>query len=367
MMNVPARAIRTGNIVSNRFWDETAYVLGVTLGETARDIKRAAEKHDDFKATHAALLAKTQDEGLLALQRFLEIWMPAQFEDNPHFIEEMKDANIVFRVDGVQEYIHDRPAARALLTTELHPSLVSESDCLCLVTGKLGRGAKLHPPIKGVRNGQTQGASLVNINLDAFTSYGKEQGSNAPMSEAATARYSAALNRMLDKGSRNRIQVGDTTTVFWADASGARTEAADAADAWALYALEPRTDREEAGKVKDQLAAVTKGLPAAELSTEDIDPAPASTSSALPPTRAAFRCGSGTTARSANWNVASVNTGRIWRLCRHPGSGHHRLVQLFGLTAPPSQELEPPANPGRFITDWHTTNLAANCDFGDCC
>ena len=137
MMNVPARAIRTGNIVSNRFWDETAYVLGVTLGETARDIKRAAEKHDDFKATHAALLAKTQDEGLLALQRFLEIWMPAQFEDNPHFIEEMKDANIVFRVDGVQEYIYDRPAARALLTTELHPSLVSESDCLCLVTGKL--------------------------------------------------------------------------------------------------------------------------------------------------------------------------------------------------------------------------------------
>ena len=123
-----------------------------------------------------------------------------------------------------------------------------------------------------MRNGQTQGASLVNINLDAFTSYGKEQGSNAPMSEAATARYSAALNRMLDKGSRNRIQVGDTTTVFWADASGARTEAADAADAWALYALEPRTDREEAGKVKDQLAAVTKGLPAAELSTEDIDP-----------------------------------------------------------------------------------------------
>jgi CRISPR-associated protein Csd1 len=264
MMNVPAGVKRTVGIASNKLWDKTAYVLGVTGGEG----KRTAQEHEAFKATHAALLADTQDAGLLALRRFLEKWTPAQFEENPHFTEEMMDANIVFRLDGVQEYIHDRPAARALVTAA--PG--GEGDDLCLVTGERGTAARLHPSIKGVWGAQSSGASLVSFNLDAFTSYGKEQGANAPVSEAATARYGAALNRMLDKGSRNRIQVGDTTTVFWADASGANAESADAADAWAIYALEPRTDREEAGKVKSQLEAVAKGLPAAELSTKNIDP-----------------------------------------------------------------------------------------------
>jgi CRISPR-associated protein Csd1 len=261
MMNVPAGVKRTVGIASNKLWDKTAYVLGVTAGEG----KRTAQEHEAFKATHAALLADTDDAGLLAVRRFLENWTPAQFEENPHFTEEMKDANFVFRPDGVQEYIHDRPAARALVTAA--PG--GEGDDLCLVTGTRGTAARLHPSIKGVWGAQSSGASLVSFNLDAFTSYGKEQGANAPVSEEATARYGAALNRMLDKGSRNRIQVGDTTTVFWADASGASADAAD--EAAALF-FDPPTDREEAGKIKDQLEAVAKGLPAAELSTKNIDP-----------------------------------------------------------------------------------------------
>jgi CRISPR-associated protein Csd1 len=265
MMNVPAGVKRTVGIASNKLWDKSAYVLGVTAGEG----KRTAQEHEAFKATHAALLADTEDAGLLALRRFLDNWTPEQFEKNPHFTDEMKDTNIVFRMDGVQEYIHDRPAARALVTA----ALGGEGDDLCLVTGTRGTAARLHPSIKGVWGAQSSGASLVSFNLDAFTSYGKEQGANAPVSEEATARYSAALNRMLDKGSANRIQVGDTTTVFWADASGSGGGAkADAADEWAAYALEPRKDREEAGKVKGQLEAVAKGLPVAELSTKDIDP-----------------------------------------------------------------------------------------------
>ncbi len=265
LMNVPAGVKRTVGIAPNKLWDKTAYVLGVTAGEG----KRTAQEHEAFNTAHAALLADTQDAGLLALRRFLEKWTPAQFEESPHFTEEMKDSNIVFRMDGVQEYIHDRHAARALVTA----SPEGEGDDLCLVTGARGTAARLHPSIKGVWGAQSSGASLVSFNLDAFTSYGKEQGANAPVSEAATARYGAALNRMLDKGSANRIQVGDTTTVFWADASGSGGGvAADAADEWAAYALEPRTHREEAGKIKGQLEAVAKGLPVAQLSTKDIDP-----------------------------------------------------------------------------------------------
>ncbi len=265
LMNVPAGVKRTVGIAANKLWDKTAYVLGVTAGEG----KRTAQEHAAFKTAHAELLVDTQDIGLLALRRFLENWTPAHFEESPHFTEEMKDANVVFRVDGGQEYIHDRPVARALVTAAPE----CEGDDLCLVTGTRGTAARLHPSIKGVWGAQSSGASLVSFNLDAFTSYGKEQGANAPVSEAATARYGAALNRMLDKVSANRIQVGDTTTVFWADASGSGGgEAADAADEWAAVALEPRTDREEAKHVKGQLEPVAKGLPVAQLSTRDIDP-----------------------------------------------------------------------------------------------
>ncbi len=99
---------------------------------------------------------------------------------------------------------------------------------MCLVTGAVAPVRRLHPSIRGVEGAQSSGASLVSFNLEAFRSYGKEQGDNAPTSEAAAFRYGAALNRMLDRGSRNRIQrtVGDTTVVFWADASGVGETAA---------------------------------------------------------------------------------------------------------------------------------------------
>lgn len=262
MMDVPAGVKRTVGIASNTLWDKTAYVLGVTAGEG----KRTAQEHEAFKRTHAALLADTQDEGLRALRRFLEGWTPTQFEESPHFTDEMKDANLVFRLDGAREYVHASPAARALVTAA--PNGEGEGDDLCLVTGARGTAARLHPSIKGVWGAQTAGASLVSFNLDAFTSYGKEQGANAPVSVEAAARYGAALNRLLDKGSRNRIQVGDTTTVFWADASGASGEAADAADEFAALFFEPPTDREEATNLRAQLDAVAKGRPASELNAK---------------------------------------------------------------------------------------------------
>jgi CRISPR-associated protein Csd1 len=258
---------RTSGVSSNLLWDKSAYVFGVTAGND----KRTAQEHADFKNIHVQLLADTEDDGLRAIKRFLEKWSQDQFETFSHFREDMKDANFVFRLDGELGYIHDRPAARRLMTETL---LKRENGGLqCLVTGQIGGAAISHRTIKGVWGGQTSGAKLVSFNLDSAISYQKLQSLNAPVSASVTAGYGIALNRMLSKGSANRIQVGDTTTVFWADASGSGGgEAADAADEWAADALDPRTDRQEARGVKDQLEAVAKGLPVAELSTSKIDP-----------------------------------------------------------------------------------------------
>jgi CRISPR-associated protein Csd1 len=61
----------------------------------------------------------------------------------------------------------------------------------------------------------------VSFNLSAFESYGAKQGDNAQVSEATTFAYATALNTLLAKGSKNRVQIGDASTVFWADVSGA--------------------------------------------------------------------------------------------------------------------------------------------------
>ena len=117
--------------------------------------------------------------------------------------------------------------------------------------------ARLHPAIKGVWGAQSSGASLVSFNLDAFTSYGHEQGENAPISEAAAFAYTTALNRFLERGSANRIQIGDASTVFWADATNA--EAAKEAEDIFSALLNTVDENSEAKKVSAILESVRMG------------------------------------------------------------------------------------------------------------
>jgi CRISPR-associated protein Csd1 len=59
---------------------------------------------------------------------------------------------------------------------------------------------------------------LVSFQKDSgYDSYGKEQGGNAPVGKRAVFAYATALNHLLAKGSQQRIQVGDASTVFWAE------------------------------------------------------------------------------------------------------------------------------------------------------
>lgn len=257
---VPAAVKRTVGIAPNFLWDKTAYVLGRTAGEG----KRTAQEHAAFRDRHLERLAGQDDEGLVALRHFLEKWTPGRFDASP-FQPEMLDANVMFRLDGDRCHLHERPAARALVSAGAGDGAGGEG-VFCLVTGDHGPAARLHPTIKGVEGAQSSGAALVSFNLDAFTSLGKEQGENAPTGEAAAFRYGAALNHLLTRDGPNRLRrpVGDATVVFWADASNA--QAAEAADMFFAQCLDSDiTDEEEAAKVRQQMEAVAAGRPLAEL------------------------------------------------------------------------------------------------------
>jgi CRISPR-associated protein Csd1 len=227
----PAAPKRTAGIESGAFWDKTSYVLGrsasdstVSDAKRAKDAQRLIKEHAAFLERHEKLLNGIDDTGCQALLTFLRQWSPEHYETLDQ-AEAMLDQNLTFRLEGETGFIHDRPAARAALIDEA-ATRDALPAAMCLVTGELRPIARLHPSIKGVSGAQSSGAVLVSFNLDSFTSYGKTQGANAPVSEEAAFAYSTALNELLtasgvDAKGRpvypNRVMLGETTVLFWAE------------------------------------------------------------------------------------------------------------------------------------------------------
>jgi len=242
VVEAPKMPTRTIGVVSGILWDKTSYVLGVTREDPDADEARAAKAaartakaHEAFKERQTELLNGCDDEGGAALLAFLADWMPENWTTlNTPYLEEMLDQNIAFKLNGDRGYLHDRAALRNLVAGQAASPDARVGQCL--VTGKYLPIERLHPAIKGVPGAQQAGARLVSFNEPAYSSYGKEKGDNAPTSELAAFGYGTALNALLDsdgvdnKGRpiyRNRIQLGDATTVFWAEADGEEADQAE--------------------------------------------------------------------------------------------------------------------------------------------
>ncbi len=256
---VPRPVKRTSGIASNFLWDKTAYALGVKAGADAGDFVLAEREFAAFKNLHEDLLAGSEDEGLSAFLAFLRSWEPASYGILRH-AKDMLGTNVVFCLDdGERRFLHERPAARAVWANHLDRG---GSEGLCLVTGDRGPVARLHPAVKGVRGAQSGGASIVSFNLDASESFDKRQGANAPVSERAAFAYTTALNALLAPDSGQRIQIGDTTTVFWAEAADPKQS--EAAEGLFSMLAEPPTNEQAAARVRDKLQAIAEGRPLAE-------------------------------------------------------------------------------------------------------
>lgn len=214
---VPQGVKKTSGVAANLLWDTAEYALGVSAKAEA---PRLPEQTAAFLARVQALEPHAEgDAGLRALLAFLQAPQLDPLRAAPHW-EELLQSNalVSFELQGDEGVlICQRPAVQAAIRS-LAASQAPGTLAHCLVDGAPRPVARLHGAIKGVWGAQTSGANIVSFNLGAFNSYGKEQGLNAPVGEAAVFAYTTALNALLDRDSRNRIQVGDASTVFWADA-----------------------------------------------------------------------------------------------------------------------------------------------------
>ncbi len=216
IFRVPQGIKKTSGVAANLLWDTLEYVLGV---DTKGKPERTAEQHAAFVARLEALPPSALgDVGIQAVLSFLRRLNLTELEAQPAWTQAL-EANAVmsFRLHGDGDLVCQRPAVmKAALNV---PTQADEPFAMCLVTGDAAPVQRLHASIKGVWGAQSSGANIVSFNARAFESYGKteRQGENAPVSQAAAFAYTTALNHLLHKDSGQRIQVGDASTVFWAD------------------------------------------------------------------------------------------------------------------------------------------------------
>ncbi len=235
---VPKGVKRTAGVNPNLLWDTSPYVLGKVLrcdkmkklrytkagGEkkllisaSTKELKklttRSSEQHEAFVKKIIKTFEGCEDVGLQAILTFLE-----QDEFNFLFghtvwsdIEE-NGGNISFALSGEVRFVCQRPEVVSAIFENAKPEGRVQT---CSVSGIEDVPAKLHTSIKGVWGAQTAGANIVSFNLDAFRSFGKKQGYNAPIGQRSEFAYTTALNHLL-ASKKQRMQVGDASTVFWA-------------------------------------------------------------------------------------------------------------------------------------------------------
>lgn len=212
---VPQAVEKTSGIAANLLWDNLEYVLGIVQKGKPERVER---QHAAFKK-RIEDLGDISDSGLLAVKRFLERKNKEEllqcFTDSWRLLLQDR-GNLTFQLSGDTCLIMDRQDVKSAIQ-KMYTTGDEGKRGICLVTGKKERIEQLHTAIKGVYGAQKSGAKIVSFNLDAFKFFGKTQGANAPVGRASAFRYTTALNHLLSKDSKQRMQVGEASTVFWAE------------------------------------------------------------------------------------------------------------------------------------------------------
>ncbi|WP_081406721.1 type I-C CRISPR-associated protein Cas8c/Csd1 [Methanocorpusculum bavaricum] len=218
MMSVPEQAGRCGKNPPPYFLcDNAKFLLGFEYDKKEKKLIPMPERLRSAYDAYRKIIGSSEDVGLKAVIAFLKNRVDGLPLDIPADHPIYQSGNIVFRLTDEKGYIHERSEAKNVWERYCNASASSEERGQCLVTGLLNQPlAKTHTQLKGVADANTTGCVIVGFNFPSVTSYGKTQSYNAPVSEKAMFAYTTALNFLLSKND-SRIQIGDTTVVFWTD------------------------------------------------------------------------------------------------------------------------------------------------------
>jgi len=206
-------------------WDNMAYLLGFKVEDEKPE--RTRQTFEASRDQHRAMQQEINDPEFDAVCAFMASWNPERSADFP-ILKDLATGFGVFRIVHETHYVHQSKRVsnwwRSKLDEENVGSATPPGDSAdamqCLISGKRSTIARIHEPkIQGVNGAQSAGALLVSFNFDAAESYGRTQSFVAPVSEESTFRYAVALNKLLDRNGSRRLQIGDSTTIFWTSES----------------------------------------------------------------------------------------------------------------------------------------------------
>ena len=211
---VPMQLKRSGTKPPPYFLcDTAAYILGIDKGEITARPQNSLSRIDCPEAR--------------AVIHFLDNWdIESALSDTivqdalPY---DLGKGNLAFYISETSEWVLDVPEIQAGWDSYYRETSSQGDLGTCLITGKDAPIARIHNSVKGsyASSLSPNGWTLVGFDKGspAFSSYGKEQGYNAPTSEYAAFAYTTALNHLL--ADREHVyRVGDATVVCWARGGG---------------------------------------------------------------------------------------------------------------------------------------------------
>lgn len=165
---------------------------------------------------HETILKVCEDAGAEAVLRFFEKRIPgtSNWPGCDTSLLQSPRMFVVFRLQGDNCYLHERPAIREAWSRYYEKKNSSQPTAQCLVTGEYAPIAELHGNVAGF--GQNK-PTLVTFNQSAFCGWGNSRGANAPVSQRAAFEYVTALN-LLCTDPRHYVNLSNTyKIVFWAE------------------------------------------------------------------------------------------------------------------------------------------------------
>ncbi|MDD4589428.1 MAG: type I-C CRISPR-associated protein Cas8c/Csd1 [Parabacteroides sp.] len=217
------------------FYDNTEYVLNYTkdsepLNESdsqdemkasarKKKIEKSQEKHDLFvHKCQEVSLKYPESEEFKAVTLFYKNQGVEKVKNHPLWSEIIKKdgTNLSFMLKGNLHIVAEDDE----LLNEIEGEKVDSEASLpyCLITGE--KAIPVETTSATMIPGSQAMAKLVAFQVNSgYDSYGKSKGLNAPISKEAEFSYTTALNKLLEKGSRNKFLIGNRTFLFWASSN----------------------------------------------------------------------------------------------------------------------------------------------------
>lgn len=238
----------------NLLWDNAAFVIGLTdTDATQKDISKSKKRLEHFTNLINTVFSNTNDVGLTAIRKFYN-------EIQSYFDKILKSGvtksdTITFKLNTDSCLLLERPAIFEVINNYLESSSETYPG-ISMIDGSKEQIALNHYSIKNVRGTSSDGP-LVAFNDPAYESYGAKKGAISPVGNRTMIAYTTALNHLLRKGSEQRFQVGDASTIFW---SGKKNNFEnDFATIWGATSSKDDPDK-YTNAVKAVFKAVDRGL-----------------------------------------------------------------------------------------------------------